>query len=176
MITSSGFALIRLSDHQIIGESGSLPWRVTVTDVGVCDFDAVGQVMPDADAPTHKLIERVTNDSPPGPQYTPTGSDVSYDPNSDRVIIKMIYPAQPNVVAPVEVIRTAYLKAALAQMNKLDVVEAAIQDPVLKALWDHATEMRRDDPDMIALAAALSIDIEAVWIAARAIREARVTS
>lgn len=87
----------------------------------------------------------------------------------DRVVITRT-PAPP----PVEVIRTAYLAAALAQIGKLAAVDAAVGgDPVLDALWKRATEMRRDDPDMAAVAKALSIDLDDVWTRARAIRAAR---
>lgn len=73
---------------------------------------------------------------------------------------------------PVETIRVAWVKASLAQIGKLEPVNAAVTDPVLKALWDSATEIRRDDPDMVEVAAALSIDLDHLWARARAIRAA----
>lgn len=69
-----------------------------------------------------------------------------------------------------EVIRVAYLKAALAQINKLDVVNSAVTDPVQKALWSSATEIKRTDPNMIQVAQALSIDLDDLWSRALAIR------
>jgi hypothetical protein len=81
---------------------------------------------------------------------------------------------EPAPEAPVETIRVAYLVAALAQINKRNAVDAHISDPVLRALWDRATEIRRDDPDMAAVAAALNVDLSDVWARARAIRAARV--
>jgi len=75
--------------------------------------------------------------------------------------------------APPETIKTAYLKAAMAQIGKLAAVDAAVTDPVLAVLWANATEMRRDDPDMAAIARGLSIDLDDLWTRARAIRAAR---
>lgn len=80
---------------------------------------------------------------------------------------------QPFPQHPIETIRTAWLKAALAQIGKLADVNAAVTDPVFKALWDSATEIRRNDPDVIAVAAALAIDLDDLWARARAIRAAR---
>lgn len=53
-----GYSLVRLSDGAVLTSVAFLPCRLSVDGVGVVDFDAVGQVMPDADAPTHKLVER----------------------------------------------------------------------------------------------------------------------
>lgn len=92
----------------------------------------------------------------------------------DRVVITRspIPPPDP----PVEVISVPWLKAALAQIGKLAAVNAVVTDPVKKALWDSATEMRRDDPDMITVATALSIDLDDLWARAKAIRAARLPS
>lgn len=79
---------------------------------------------------------------------------------------------EPAPAAPVETIRVAWVKAALAEIDKLNAVNAAISDPLLLALWTSATEIRRDDPDMIAIAAALNIDLDDLWVRARAIRAA----
>lgn len=82
-------------------------------------------------------------------------------------------PVTTSIAPPPETIRAAYLKAALAQIDKLTAVDAAVTDPVLKTLWASATEIRRDDPDVAAVAAALAIDLNDLWARARTIRAAR---
>lgn len=168
-------SIVDVNTNAVIVRSCNLPYVFEIPEGGQAKFFSEGGELSIDGVLRYKSVETVVLNSPPGPLYSPIGETVSYDQAKSRVTINIVYPEQPNVVPPVEVIRTAYLKAALAQMGKLATVEAAISDPVLKALWDAATEMRRDDPDMIALASALSIDIEAVWTAARAIRDARAT-
>lgn len=70
---------------------------------------------------------------------------------------------------------TAYLKAALSDMNKLSAVNAAVQaaGPKSVILWDYATSVRLDDPDVVAIAGALSIDPVAVFKKANDIRKSR---
>jgi hypothetical protein len=74
-------------------------------------------------------------------------------------------------------IHKAYLRAALADpaVNKLAQVDAAVQaaGPVKWELWANATTISQDDPDVNAIASALDIDLDAVFTAARALREAR---
>jgi len=173
MEASAGFALIEIATGNVVARTAALPWRVAVIGTGVCDFDAVGQIMPDADRPTHRVVQAVMINNPPGELYAPIGESVAYNAAAGRVEVTMSYPAQPNVTPPVEVIRVAYLKAALAQIGKLTVVDAAVTDPVMKALWEYAADIRRDDPDMHAIATALNIDLNDVWTRAQAIRASR---
>lgn len=72
------------------------------------------------------------------------------------------------------VIKTAYLKAALAEIDKLDLVNSSVTDPVLKTLWENATEIKRTDPDVIQIAQQLNIDLDSLWIEAIRIRDSRV--
>ena len=90
----------------------------------------------------------------------------------DAVTITMADPP-PAPAPPAEVIRIAYLKAALAEAGELARVDAAVTDPVLRALWEYAADIRRDDRDIIAMATALSIDLDALWRRAREIRVER---
>lgn len=53
----------------------------------------------------------------------------------------------------------ARFRAALAGMRRLDDVFAAISDPQKLELFRSATEFREDHPDIVAIAAELSIDI-----------------
>jgi hypothetical protein len=72
-------------------------------------------------------------------------------------------------------IHKAWLRAALASIERLAEVDAAVQaaGPVHWELWANATTISRDDADVVAIAAALSIDLDAVFAAARAIQAAR---
>jgi hypothetical protein len=72
-------------------------------------------------------------------------------------------------------IHKAWLRAALASIERLAEVDAAVQaaGPVPWELWANATTISRDDADVVAIAAALSIDLDAVFAAARAIQAAR---
>lgn len=53
-----GYSLVRLSDGAVLANADYLPVRIAVDGVGVADFDAAGQVIPDSETPTHKLVER----------------------------------------------------------------------------------------------------------------------
>lgn len=61
-MTQIGFSLVRLSDGAEVW-AGTLPARVIIAGA-VCDFDRAGQVMPDKDRPTHKMVERNRIDRP----------------------------------------------------------------------------------------------------------------
>lgn len=62
-------------------------------------------------------------------------------------------PAVPTSVSPVQA------RLALAQMGILETVEAAIDaaGPATRIRWDYATEVRLNNPDLVALAAQLGI-------------------
>lgn len=72
-------------------------------------------------------------------------------------------------------IHKAWLRAALADIGRIAELDAAVQSagPVPWELWSNATTISQDDPDVTAIAAALNIDLAAVFTAARAIRTAR---
>jgi hypothetical protein len=76
---------------------------------------------------------------------------------------------------PERSIHKAYLRAALASIERLAEVDAAVQaaGAVKWELWTNATTISQDDPDVNAIADALGIDLDAVFAAARAIREGR---
>ncbi len=76
---------------------------------------------------------------------------------------------------PERSIHKAWLRAALASIEKLAAVDAAVQaaGAVQWELWANATTISQDDPDVNAIATALGIDLDAVFTAARAIRAAR---
>ena len=78
---------------------------------------------------------------------------------------------EPVVPVPTE-IHIAWLRAALAEEGVLDDVNAAVASAgaVKQALWEYATTIRRADPDVVAIAGALSLDLDALFIRADEIR------
>lgn len=78
---------------------------------------------------------------------------------------------------PERSIHKAYLRAALASkpFERLAEVDAAVQAAGAEKweLWANATTISQDDADVNAIADALGIDLDAVFVAARAIRAAR---
>ena len=84
----------------------------------------------------------------------------------------------PPVIPPAEPpgeVHMAWLRAALAEADKLGAVDAAVasQGAVKQALWDYATWVSRTDPDVVAIAGALRIDLEALFTRADEIRKSR---
>lgn len=80
-------------------------------------------------------------------------------------------PGEPSVPVPAD-IHVAWLRAALAEAGTLSAVNAAVASAgaVKQALWEYATTIRRNDPDVMAIAGALSIDLDALFIRADEIR------
>lgn len=78
---------------------------------------------------------------------------------------------EPVVPVPSE-IHIAWLRAALAEDGALDDVNAAVASAgaVKLALWEYATTIRRADPDVVAIAGVLSLDLDALFIRADEIR------
>jgi hypothetical protein len=74
-------------------------------------------------------------------------------------------------VAPRE-IHVAWFKAALADMGKLNAVDAAVATlPAAKqVMWEYATSINEADADVIAIASALKINLAAVFDKAETIR------
>lgn len=72
-------------------------------------------------------------------------------------------------------IHIAWLRAALAEAGALTNVNAAVAaaGAVKQALWEYATTIRRADPDVGAIAGALSLDLDALFIRADEIRRER---
>jgi len=80
---------------------------------------------------------------------------------------------EPEPVIPVPSdIHIAWLRAALAEDGVLDDVNAAVAaaGAVKLALWEYATTIRRADPDVAAIAGALSLDLDALFVRAEEIR------
>ncbi len=72
-------------------------------------------------------------------------------------------------------IHVAWFKAALAEMEVLDAVDAAVRGlpQVKQVLWEYATTIREDDADVAMLALALGIDLSEVFDRADTIRIGR---
>ena len=78
-------------------------------------------------------------------------------------------------VAPPRSVHIAWLEAALAEVDKLASVEAAVgtATPAAQALWRRATTISESDPEVIAIASVLEIDLPALFDRANAIRVSR---
>lgn len=76
---------------------------------------------------------------------------------------------------PINVVKAGWLRAALARQDKLASVNAAVSQTTQEKqeLWEYATEYRIDDPDIIAIAAILSIDLRELFDLADQIRRER---
>lgn len=83
-------------------------------------------------------------------------------------------PPPPPPLPPLSV-HIAWLRAALAEAGKLDAVNAAVATagPVKAQLWDYATTITRNDPDVVAIAAALQINLDEIFARAIEIRDTR---
>jgi len=70
------------------------------------------------------------------------------------------------------IILAGWFKAAISQMGKTAAVAAAVasQPEWKQILWNAATHIREDDADVIAIAAALNINLSAVFDKAEEIR------
>lgn len=91
-----------------------------------------------------------------------------------RAIAADIEGYRPTAWAETEV-HAAWLKAALAEIGKLDAVNAATvkAGAVPAALWATATTIRADDRDVIAVARALDIDLPTLFRRAASLRKER---
>lgn len=75
--------------------------------------------------------------------------------------------------APPRTIAGAYFRAALTDLGHMTTVRSALTDPIDLELFNTASEFNDSAPDVNAVAAALSIDLSAVFNRAEAIRAAR---
>lgn len=84
------------------------------------------------------------------------------------------YVAPPASIEP-RSSHVAWIEAALAEIGKLEAVNAAVAaaGPVKLALWRRATTIKISDPDIAAIAAAIKIDLTALFDRADALRRAR---
>ena len=69
-------------------------------------------------------------------------------------------------------IHVAWFKAALADIGKLDAVDAAVATlPAAKqVMWEYATSINEADADVVAIAGALSINLATVFDKAETLR------
>jgi hypothetical protein len=106
-----GYSLVALATGEEVLTPLTLPVRLDVPGVGVSDFDAAGQVIPDSAAPTHMLVERWA-DTAPSPEHTIATESVSFD--GTKVLVTRTWNAPP---APTPAQLYDYLK------NKRTAVE-----------------------------------------------------
>jgi hypothetical protein len=72
-------------------------------------------------------------------------------------------------------IHVAWFRSALAEIDKLEAVNAAVQSmgAAQTQVWEYASTINKDDTDVINIARALGIDLDALMIRAAKIRDAR---
>lgn len=84
---------------------------------------------------------------------------------------------QPATPPPsiITVTKAGWLRAALARQGKLSAVNAAVAQTTQEKqeLWEYATEYRIDDADVVAIAAALNINLRELFDLAETIRVER---
>lgn len=163
-----GYALIELSSGSIVQSFGSrLPVRIEL-ESSVSFMDAPGQVIPDSAAPTHMLVERVSEPAP-GPDYVLESSSETFD--GSKVVVTRTWtaptPYVPDVVTPyqarVALLNAGLLDAVAAMMESTDV------DPAAKIAWEYATGFYRNSPFIVSLRSTLGLtpeQIDALFIAA----------
>lgn len=97
------------------------------------------------------------------------------DASPDQAAEIAAYREEASRTVPVSSIHVAWLRAALAEAGKLAAVDAAVssQGDVKKALWDFATSISKADADVVAIAAALKLDLDALFNRAEEIRKER---
>ncbi len=87
-----GYSLVKLLDGEEVATAEWLPARLSFGGNSSADFDQPGQVVPDSEAPTHKLVER-WGDAAPGPQHTLTSETKSFD--GTKVTLSRTWTAPP---------------------------------------------------------------------------------
>lgn len=88
-----GYSLVELASGTEIRSVAGLPARFDLPGIGVVDFDKPGQVMPDSQKPTHRLVERVLGSAPPAAAHSVVSETVSFD--GEKIVAKRVYEAIP---------------------------------------------------------------------------------
>jgi hypothetical protein len=149
-----GYALVALANSAIVSRVGlALPVRLTVAGVGVCDFDKAGQVMPDAEKPSHIFVERVLQNEPPEALHEIASETDTFV--GGRVLVTRVYNLLPAPIRQIdkavilERLTDAQLEAALGMMTARQ-----------KERWrmPGRPAINSDDPEMLALLRAVGAD------------------
>jgi hypothetical protein len=150
-----GYSLVEISTGSIVQSFGALPARANVSGT-VCDFDKVGQIMPDAAAPTHKLVARMANDPPEG-QYNITSEAAAFD--GEQVIVTRVYESLPE---PVRQIEKATVMARLTDEQLEQAISLMSVRQQERWRMPGYPNVNVDDPDLLAVLAAIGADAEEV--------------
>jgi len=108
-----------------------------------------------------------------GRPYHVTPDDPLFDGvSADDIAALPLEPLPPSIPAPPRSIHVAWFKAALAEMGRIDAVDAVVATlPRAKQLlWEYATTITATDADVNAIADALKINLAAVFDKAETIR------
>lgn len=122
---------------------------------------------------TRYFDERPVNIPHKGVAWYPV-KRVTGEPSSgivgDAYIVSTLAP-----VTPPRSIHAAWIKAALVEIDKLASVNAAVgtASQVAQVLWDEATTITETDPEVVAIARVLEIDLPALFDRANEIRASR---
>lgn len=154
----AGYSFVRLSDNAEVATYGSLPARVELRDDGGkvtlrTDLDKVGLVIPDDDAPTHKLVERVLSESPPDQPANISSESTRFD--GEKIVVTRTYellPVPPRKIDKaiiLERLTDEQLSAALALMTQRQ-----------RERWrvPGYPSISVEDPDLLAVLAAIGAD------------------
>lgn len=87
-----GYSLIDLATAAETHVASRLPTRLVVNG-GVVDFDKVGQIVPDAAAPTHMLVERWAANEPPSPLHTVATETPAWD--GEKIVVTYTFNNPP---------------------------------------------------------------------------------
>lgn len=73
---------------------------------------------------------------------------------------------------PVPTIHIAWLRAALAEIDMLDAVNSAVAaaGPIKQQIWDYATTIPQNNPDVVAIAGALGLNLPQLFERANQIK------
>lgn len=122
---------------------------------------------------TRYFDERPANIPHKGVAWYPV-QRVAGEPSTGIVGDAYVVSTPPPVVPPRSV-HIAWLEAALVEIDKLASVEAAVgtASEAAQALWRRATTITETDPEVVAIANVLKIDLPALFDRANEIRASR---
>lgn len=106
---------------------------------------------------------------PPGSNFT---TRIDSEESLSDVLMK--YDLAGPVTRVPSTVHIAWLEQALIEISKLGAVNAAVAaDPATASLWRRVVMVNKSDPHVVAVAAALRIDLDTLFARAEAIRRER---
>lgn len=152
-MTKIGYSLVEIASGQIIANPSGLPCRLDVAGVGVCDFDQPGQIMPDADAPTHKLVERVLSEPAPAQPATVSSETAVFD--GGQVVVTRTYELLP---VPPRMIEKSVVLQRLTDDQLASALSLMSARQKERWLMPGYPAISVEDPEMLTLIVAVGAD------------------